>query len=179
MNKVVAGLFALGLAGVCMLMAQPPRDRDPDRKGPPRGGPPRFELGRVLPPFVHEELELTDEQEKRIADLEKEVKEKLTKILTREQQEKIKTLRPRGPGGPGGPGDRPPRGPGDGDRVPRDGRPPREEPPPADPAKGEQAAGGIPWFATWEGGLKEATRSGKPILLVSAAPHCAGVSGTW
>ena len=25
----------------------------------------------------------------------------------------------------------------------------------------------------------EARRTGRPILLVSAAPHCAGVSGTW
>jgi hypothetical protein len=38
---------------------------------------------------------------------------------------------------------------------------------------------GIQWFATWESGLDEANRTGKPILLVSAAPHCAGVSGIW
>ena len=38
---------------------------------------------------------------------------------------------------------------------------------------------GIPWFATWESGLREAQRTGKPILLVAAAPHCAGVSGIW
>jgi hypothetical protein len=28
-------------------------------------------------------------------------------------------------------------------------------------------------------GLAEAKRTGKPILFVSAAPHCAGVSGMW
>ena len=39
--------------------------------------------------------------------------------------------------------------------------------------------GGIQWFATWESGLREAQRGGRPILLVSAAPHCAGVSGVW
>ena len=39
--------------------------------------------------------------------------------------------------------------------------------------------GGIQWFATWESGLREAGRTGRPILLVSAAPHCAGVSGIW
>lgn len=38
---------------------------------------------------------------------------------------------------------------------------------------------GIQWFATWESGLAEANRTGRPILLVSAAPHCAGVSGIW
>ena len=47
-------------------------------------------------------------------------------------------------------------------------------------AGGARAEGpGIPWFATWESGLREAQRTGKPILLVAAAPHCAGVSGIW
>ena len=39
--------------------------------------------------------------------------------------------------------------------------------------------GGIQWFATWDSARAEATRTGRPILLVSAAPHCAGVSGIW
>jgi anti-sigma factor RsiW len=38
---------------------------------------------------------------------------------------------------------------------------------------------GVAWFATWESGLREAQRTGKPILLVAAAPSCAGVSGIW
>ena len=37
----------------------------------------------------------------------------------------------------------------------------------------------IAWFGTLESGLKAAERSGKPILLISAAPHCSGVSGVW
>ncbi len=41
------------------------------------------------------------------------------------------------------------------------------------------ALAGIQWFAIWESGLREARRTGRPILLVSAAPHCAGVSGIW
>jgi hypothetical protein len=41
------------------------------------------------------------------------------------------------------------------------------------------ASGGIAWYATLESGLREAKRTGKPILLVAAAPHCAGVSGIW
>lgn len=40
-------------------------------------------------------------------------------------------------------------------------------------------AAGIPWFSTLARGLAEAKRTGKPILFVSAAPHCAGVSGMW
>ncbi len=34
-------------------------------------------------------------------------------------------------------------------------------------------------YATLDQGLAEAKRTGKPILFVSAAPHCAGVSGMW
>jgi hypothetical protein len=37
----------------------------------------------------------------------------------------------------------------------------------------------IAWFGTWEGGLAEAQRTGKPIMLVSAAPHCHQVPGVW
>lgn len=37
----------------------------------------------------------------------------------------------------------------------------------------------IAWYGTLQGGLTEARRSGRPILLVSAAPHCSGVSGIW
>ncbi len=47
------------------------------------------------------------------------------------------------------------------------------------PERSERQSGGIQWFATWESGLREAERTGRPILLVSAAPHCAGVSGIW
>jgi len=48
----------------------------------------------------------------------------------------------------------------------------------AQPPQGP-ASGGIAWYATLESGLREAKRTGKPILLVAAAPHCAGVSGIW
>lgn len=43
----------------------------------------------------------------------------------------------------------------------------------------ESVRPGIQWFATWESGLREAQRLKQPILLVAAAPHCAGVSGIW
>lgn len=35
------------------------------------------------------------------------------------------------------------------------------------------------WYATLESGMAEAKRSNRPILLISAAPHCTGVSGIW
>jgi len=37
----------------------------------------------------------------------------------------------------------------------------------------------IAWYGTLKSGLAEATRSQRPILLVSGAPHCHGVSGIW
>jgi hypothetical protein len=48
------------------------------------------------------------------------------------------------------------------------------EPPPA-----VEPQGGIQWFPTLQSGLREAGRAGRPILLVAAAPHCAGVPGIW
>lgn len=46
----------------------------------------------------------------------------------------------------------------------------------APPATGN---GGIAWYGMWENALSEAKRTGKPILLVSGAPHCRGISGIW
>ena len=46
-------------------------------------------------------------------------------------------------------------------------------------AQGDSSEAAIPWFATLTRGLEEAKRTGKPILFVSAAPYCAGVSGMW
>ncbi len=60
--------------------ADPPRRPEGDRL------PPRYELGQVFPPDVRDRLQLTKEQQKQIADLEKEVKERLVKILTAEQR---------------------------------------------------------------------------------------------
>ena len=37
----------------------------------------------------------------------------------------------------------------------------------------------IGWYGTLQSGLAAAKRTGRPILLVSGAPHCHGVSGIW
>ena len=37
----------------------------------------------------------------------------------------------------------------------------------------------IQWFGTWEAAKAEAKRTGRPILLTSAAPQCKGTSGIW
>ncbi|MFO0969214.1 MAG: hypothetical protein U0793_26970 [Gemmataceae bacterium] len=161
-------LFVIGLVLCLALNAS---SQDEEKKGPKKGppdkkkGPPRFELGKVLPPFVREELDLSADQEKQIADIEKEVRAKLLKILTDDQKRKIETLK-----GPKAPPDGKEKGP--------KGAPDGKSKEFKDEAKVAPASG-IQWYATWESGLKEAGRSGKPIFLVSAAPHCAGVSGTW
>ena len=43
----------------------------------------------------------------------------------------------------------------------------------------DELPGKIAWYATWKSGLAEAERSGRPILLLSAAPHCHNISGIW
>jgi Spy/CpxP family protein refolding chaperone len=166
MKRTLMGMVVLGgLVAVLMLApdvgSQPPGGKD---KGP-RGKGPRGKGDRllVMPPFVRDKLELTKEQEKQLADLDREVRAKLKKILTPEQHKQMEEALRRGPGGPPG------RGPG------RPGRPPEDDV----QAKKTEAAAGIAWFATWESGAREARRTARPILLVSAAPHCAGVSGIW
>lgn len=64
----------------------------------------------------------------------------------------------RGGRGPGGRGGRGAPGPGK-----------------VEVAKGERIA----WHGTLEGGLAEAKRLNRPVLLLSAAPHCHQVPGVW
>ena len=45
--------------------------------------------------------------------------------------------------------------------------------------RGSQSAVKIAWHGTWKGGLAEAHQTGKPIMLVSAAPQCHSVPGVW
>ena len=61
------------------------------------------------------------------------------------------------------------------ERGGRRGGPPKlekTEPLPADAEK-------IAWHGTWAEGLAEAGRTGRPILLIAAAPHCRNISGVW
>ncbi|MEM6572194.1 MAG: hypothetical protein AAF957_27515 [Planctomycetota bacterium] len=43
----------------------------------------------------------------------------------------------------------------------------------------EPESAGIAWFGTLDGALAEAKRTGRPILLMSAAPACREVPGVW
>lgn len=46
-------------------------------------------------------------------------------------------------------------------------------------AADESGKGKIAWFGTWKGGLEVAKRTGRPILLIAAAPHCHSTPGIW
>ncbi len=51
--------------------------------------------------------------------------------------------------------------------------------PVASAAAAKPAVGKIAWFGTWQGGLAEAQRTGRPILIISGAPQCHNVPGVW
>jgi hypothetical protein len=180
MRRFVLPILGLALLACVATVAtsQGLDDREDKRPGKrPKGPPPKgFELGKLVPPHILEELELTEEQEKALRALEKETRKKLEKIFTEKQLRQIEKVGRRRPPPPRDKGRRPPKDDRD-DRPKDEGKRP---PPKDDQAKGnDKAEGGIAWFASWQDGLREAKRTGKPILLVSAAPHCAGVSGIW
>ena len=56
-----------------------------------------------------------------------------------------------------------------------------QRPGPPGPPSGPipSAQGGIVWYGALREGFAEARRTNRPILLVSAAPHCHNVSGIW
>lgn len=39
--------------------------------------------------------------------------------------------------------------------------------------------GGINWYPSFDQGMAMARKLNKPVLLVSAAPHCRNISGMW
>ena len=43
----------------------------------------------------------------------------------------------------------------------------------------KKVVSGIAWYGILKDGLAEAKRTGKPILLVTAAAQCGGVPGMW
>ena len=128
MNRLSSLMLAFALTGSALVAlpatadrpdAPPPPPREdgggpggpngdrPDRPGPPGGV-------HVIPRFAQDKLKLTDDQRKQIAELEKEMKDKLARILTPEQLKTLEQARPPrdpGRGGPGRSDDR--RGPGD------------------------------------------------------------------
>ena len=134
MNKsVIALALALGLPawGALAQDTTPSTGERPARREADSGSvgrPGRPGGFHLLPPRAAEQLNLTADQEKQIAALEKDTRAKLEKILTKEQLEQLKQMRPpmrrgnRGGMGPGG-------GP--------NGHGPHNGPPPGGPEDGQ------------------------------------------
>jgi hypothetical protein len=141
------------------------------RQGPPKDGPPKpppggGEPGLMIPPFVRDKIKFQGKQEQQLDELEKDTRAKLDKILTEEQRKQLPELFRKGPMG----------GPPDG----KDKQPPPKQGDPKKPNFDEaKTTDGIQWFPTLTVGLEQAASTGRPILLVSGAPHCSGVSGVW
>jgi hypothetical protein len=135
MKKFFVTLGVLGMLSLLVSMAEAQqrkgRGSRPGAPGRP-GGPPAF--GQVLPGFLQARLNLTAEQKKEVAALQKDVDERLAKILTTKQKKTLQEMSRRGPGRfgpPGGPGGPPPGGPGGG-------------PPPDGPGAPPDGPGGFP-----------------------------------
>lgn len=126
MMKLAIGGTTLSTLLACVLAFATAQGRDDDEKRPGKKGPPPkgFKLGKLLPPHIMHELELTEEQREKLADLEKETRKKLEKIFTEDQLKQIEKLGKRPPHGP------PPPRDGDDDDRPRKkgkGPPPRKK----------------------------------------------------
>jgi hypothetical protein len=72
--------------------------RERPENGPPSRGGPR--PGAVLPPFAEDQMSLTDDQKKQLAELQKEVDGRLDSILTADQKSRLRDMHGRGRGGP-------------------------------------------------------------------------------
>lgn len=154
MTRFLTVLGMIGAASVAVMLFRP--------HPPPEEGKGGYKLGKLMPGHLRDELKLSEEQDKELTEIEAEVRRKLQLILTADQLREIEKMSHRPPE----------KGKG----KDKKGGPPRPEPEVRAPATTE---GGIAWFTSLEAGLKEARSLGRPILLVSAAPHCAGVSGMW
>jgi len=128
MRKGAILAFALAAAGMLSLhaTAQPPDNKGDKDKGPGgkggfggkgfggKGGfqgggfMGRMQPGQILPVFYQQQLKLTDDQKKAVADLQKDVDNKLDKLFTEEQRTAFKKMKEvggrNGRGGPGGAG---------------------------------------------------------------------------
>ena len=129
-----SAILAAAFVAACYLTisagAQPPEKGGKDDKGGPpgKGGPgfpggpggfgmKRGKPGEIMPPFLVDQLKMSDEQKKALADLQKDVDAKMDKLLTDDQKKQLKEMQDRGPGGfPGGKGGDPKGPPPGGDK---------------------------------------------------------------
>ena len=135
MRRFPAFIVIFGIIAVAAVAMRATAQDDPrggpdggDSGGPPPRNGPRGPGGHgggfhLIPPFAVEKLNLTEDQQEQVAELEKETKAKLYKILTPKQQKTLETSRPPRPGRGGGPGG------GPGDAGPGDDEPSRPQRP--------------------------------------------------
>ena len=120
-SRLVAGAVAFFFVACLVVTAQEPKkDGDPkgdtkvEGKGKGKGGPgggggfgggfgQRTKPGTVLASAIQDQLKLTEDQKKEIAELQKMVDEKLAKIMTDDQKKQFK-IQDRPGGGFGGGG---------------------------------------------------------------------------
>lgn len=176
---------------------------------PPSGGPPMGPGGFPINPLIEaldldKDGKISAEELKQASESLKKLDKNKDGELTREEM-MPKGMRPgTGKGGfegkkgfgkkgpPDGKGEPQDNkgGPGEGKGGPGEGkggpgaRPPLEKPDPeGSPKQTAAKAGMIPdaiaWYTELDAGLAEAKQTGKPILLMSAAPSCGGVPGVW
>ena len=111
--RVLAGAFFLvGLLTMASLSsAQPPGGGKfgKGQFGKGGGGFAMSQPGQIMPAFLATQLKLTDDQKKQVEMLQKDVDDKLAKILTEDQQKQLKDMKDRagrgrfgGAGGKGG-----------------------------------------------------------------------------
>jgi hypothetical protein len=123
----LVGLATFFMIGTTASAQAPPGGAPGAMPGMPGGFKP-FEFpqpGQLLSTFLQDQLKLTPEQKKKLADFQKEADAQLAKLLTAEQQKSLKDMStpPKfGFGGPGGPGGGP-GGPGGGPGGPGGGPP--------------------------------------------------------
>jgi hypothetical protein len=102
-TKLLLLTLALG-ASTCLLTSQVINQRPEGQGAPGRDGGPG--AVRLLPPRAQEQLNLTADQQKQVAYLETQLQRQLDYILTPQQRQKLRQMRPPQPeGAPGGPGE--------------------------------------------------------------------------
>ena len=109
MSKMVGlALFGFLLVVCTISSAQPGKDKTDDPKTEKgkfdpktKGGGFRPEPGKIFNTFVITQLKLTDEQKKQLDSMQKDVDEKIDKLLTDDQKKILKDLSNRRPMRPG------------------------------------------------------------------------------
>ncbi len=173
-------LAAMAVTGV-WVVAQPPGGGTEGKKGGPGGMPPH-PLMEALD--LDKDGKISAEEIKKapqsLLKLDKNGDGELTRNEVRPSFSGMGKNGPEGKGFKGGPQGKngAPEGKGSGPE-----RPPLEKPDPQNQAQLQASPNPLPeaiaWYTDLEAGLAEAKRTDKPILLMSAAPSCSGVSGVW